>query len=64
MIGPLMCHRYRVFARLPISDPVIEELQGHPIPDGYLEYLHLKLCGIPDNASPAKTQKATFSEDR
>jgi hypothetical protein len=44
--------------------PVIEELQQHPAPGGYLQYLRLKLRGIVDNPSPAKVQKSTFSDDR
>jgi hypothetical protein len=44
--------------------PVIEELQEHPTPDGYLEYLRLKLRGIMDKTDPAKVQESTFSDDR
>jgi hypothetical protein len=44
--------------------PVIEELQAHPVQDGYLDYLRVKLRGIIDKASPAKVQKSTFSDDR
>ena len=49
---------------LAYFQPVIEELQEHPVPDGYLEYLRLKLRSIVDNADPAKVQKSTFSDDR
>jgi hypothetical protein len=49
---------------LAYFQPVIEELKEHPIPDGYLEYLRLKLRGIMDKAGPAKFRKSTFSEDR
>jgi hypothetical protein len=44
--------------------PVIEELQAHPVQDGYLDYLRVKLRGIIDKANPAKVQKSTFSDDR
>jgi len=49
---------------LAYFQPVIEELKEHPIPDGYLEYLRLKLRSIMDKAGPAKFQNSTFSEDR
>lgn len=49
---------------LAYFQPVIEELQQHPAPDGYLQYLRLKLGGIVDNPSPAKVQKSTLSDDR
>ena len=49
---------------LAYFQPVIEELQEHPVPDGYLQYLRLKLHGIADDNSPAKVQKSTFSDDR
>jgi len=49
---------------LAYFQPVIEELQEHPAPGGYLQYLRLKLRGIVDNPSPAKVQKSTFSDDR
>jgi hypothetical protein len=43
--------------------PVIEELQVHPVPDGYLDYLRLKLRRAA-TALPAGVQKSTFSDDR
>jgi hypothetical protein len=51
---------------LAYFQPVIQELQEHPIPNGngYLEYLRLKLRGVMDKADPAKVQKSTFSDDR
>jgi hypothetical protein len=49
---------------LAYFQPVIEELQEHPAPCGYLQYLRLKLRGIVDNPNPAKVQKSTFSDDR
>ena len=50
--------------RWPTSNPVIEDLQEHPVAGGYLQYLRLKLRGIVDNSAPAKVQKSTFSDDR
>ena len=43
--------------------PVIEELQQQPLPDGYLEYLRLKLRKLSLPARP-DVQKNTFSDDR
>jgi hypothetical protein len=43
--------------------PVIEELQAHPVPVGYLDYLRLKLRQAA-TALPADAQKTTFSDDR
>jgi hypothetical protein len=53
--------RIRSFAYF---QPVIQEVQEHPVPDGYLDYLRIKLRGLMDKASPAKVQKSTFSDDR
>jgi hypothetical protein len=49
---------------LAYFQPIIEELQEHPVPAGYLEYLRFKLRNVVDKADPAKVQKSTFSEDR
>ena len=46
--GPLMCRSSHEFVHLAYFQPVIEELQEHPVPDGYLEYLRLKLRSIID----------------
>jgi hypothetical protein len=43
--------------------PVIEELQQLPLPDGYLDYLRLKLRKLSLPARP-DVQKNTFSDDR
>jgi hypothetical protein len=43
--------------------PVIEELQAHPVPVGYLDYLRLKLRQAAI-ALPADAQKTTFTDDR
>jgi hypothetical protein len=42
--------------------PVIIELQQNPLPDGYLDYLRLKLRNAAKE-SPAGLQKNTFSHD-
>ena len=49
---------------LAYFQPVIEELLGHPVPGGYLQYLRLRLRAAADNPAPAKVQKSTFSDDR
>jgi len=43
--------------------PVIEELQQQPLPDGYLDYLRLKLRKLSLPARP-DVQKNTFPDDR
>jgi hypothetical protein len=48
---------------LAYFQPVIAELQQQPLPDGYLDYLRLKLRKI-GNQAPAAVQKSTFSDDR
>ena len=49
---------------LAYFQPIIEELQEHPVPSGYLDYLRLKLRSLTDKAGPAKVEKSTFSDDR
>ena len=49
---------------LAYFQPVIQELQEHPVPSGYPDYLRLKLRSLTDKAGPAKVQKSTFSDDR
>jgi hypothetical protein len=48
---------------LAYFQPVITELQQNPLPDGYLDYLRLKLRNAA-KALPADVQKNTFSGDR
>ena len=43
--------------------PVIDELQQQPLPDGYLDYLRLKLEKQPQANRPG-VQKSTLSDDR
>lgn len=49
---------------LAYFQPVVEELQENPVPDGYLQYLRFKLRSIVDKADPAAVQKTTLSDDR
>jgi len=48
---------------LAYFQPVITELQQQPLPDGYLDYLRLKLHNAV-KALPPDVQKNTFSDDR
>jgi hypothetical protein len=48
---------------LAYFQPVIAELQQQSLPDGYLDYLRLKLHSAA-KAPPADVQKKTFSDDR
>jgi len=43
--------------------PVIDELLNQPLPDGYFDYLRLKLKKFSSSPS-APVQKTTFSRDR
>jgi len=49
---------------LAYFQPVVEELQENPVPDGYLQYLRFKLRSIVDKADPAAVPKTTSSDDR
>jgi hypothetical protein len=45
--------------------PVIDELLAHPAPEGYSDYLRLKLQRMAQLVEmPAKVQKTTLSDDR
>jgi hypothetical protein len=48
---------------LAYFQPVITELQDNPLPDGYLDYLRLKLRNATKDF-PAAVQKTTFSDER
>jgi hypothetical protein len=48
---------------LAYFQPVIAELQQQPLPDGYLDYLRLKLRTVSKTLS-ADVQKNTLSDDR
>ena len=48
---------------LAYFQPVIDELRQQPLPDGYLDYLRLKLQQAA-KGQPKQVQKTTFSDDR
>ena len=48
---------------LAYFQPVIAELQQQPLPNGYLDYLRLKLHTVSKTLT-ADVQKNTFSDDR
>ena len=49
---------------LAYFQPIIDELLESPVPEGYLQYLRLKLRGIVDRAESNDVQKSTFPDDR
>lgn len=63
LIRPAGTPRLSPIRSLAYFRPVIEELQAHPVPVGYLDYLRLKLRQAA-TALPADAQKITFSDDR
>ena len=63
LIRPAGAPRLSPIRSLAYFRPVIEELQVHPVPVGYLDYLRLKLRQAA-TALPADAQKTTFSDDR
>jgi hypothetical protein len=42
---------------LAYFQPVIEELQEHPVPNGYLDYLRLNLRGLIRQGQPGESSK-------
>lgn len=44
--------------------PVIDELLAQPLPDGYTDYLRLKLTRLTQAVASAKVQKTSFLDDR
>ena len=48
---------------LAYFQPVVDELQQQPLPDGYLDYLRLKLQRV-TKPQPNEVQKNRFSDDR
>lgn len=63
LIRPANAPRLTPIRSLAYFRPVIDELQAHPVPEGYLDYLRLKLRRAA-SALPANLQKSTFSDDR
>ena len=49
---------------LAYFQPVIEELLENPLPEGYVQYLRVKLRHSVATAKPAGVQNSTFSRDR
>jgi hypothetical protein len=49
---------------LAYFQPVIEELLENPVPEGYVQYLRVKLRHVIDTPNPAGVQNSTFSRDR
>lgn len=47
---------------LAYFQPVVEELRAHPVPDGYLDYLRLKLRRAA-LTGPADVQNTAFPDD-
>jgi hypothetical protein len=63
LIRPADAPRLSPIRSLAYFRPVINELRTHPAPEGYLDYLRLKLRRAA-TALPADVQKSTFSDDR
>ena len=63
LIRPTGAPRLSPIRSLAYFRPVIEELQTHPVPDGYLDYLRVKLRQAA-TALPANAQNSPFSDDR
>jgi hypothetical protein len=49
---------------LAYFQPVVEELLQSPVPEGYLQYLRIKLRSVIERTEPNDVQKTTFSDDR
>jgi hypothetical protein len=63
LIRPAGVPRLSPIRSLAYFRPIIEELQAHPVPLGYLDYLRLKLR-YATTALPADAQKSTFPDGR
>ena len=63
LIRPATTPQLSPIRSLAYFRPIIAELQTHPVPDGYLDYLRLKLRRAA-TALSADAQKTTFSDDR
>jgi len=63
LIRPAEAPRLAPIRSLAYFRPVIDEIQTHPVPEGYLDYLRLKLRRAATTL-PADAQKSTFSDDR
>lgn len=63
LVRPSDCPPLPPIRSLAYFQPVITELQTQPLPDGYLDYLRLKLQRFA-SALPTHVQKTTLSDDR
>ncbi len=63
LIRPAGAPRLSPIRSLAYFRPIFEELQAHPVPVGYLDYLRVKLRRAATTL-PADAQKSTFSDDR
>jgi hypothetical protein len=63
LIRPADAPRLSPIRSLAYFRPVIDELRTHPEPEGYIDYLRLKLRQSAADR-PASVQKSTFSDDR
>src|ERR1051325_1880738 len=63
LIRPADAPRLSPIRSLAYFQPVIDELKAHPVPEGYLDYLRLKLRRAAKTL-PADLQKSPFPDDR
>ena len=63
LIRPADAPKLSPIRSLAYFRPVIDELRAHPAPEGYLDYLRLKLRQTA-TALPANVQESAFSDDR
>ena len=63
LIRPADAPRLAPIRSLAYFRPVIDELKAHPVPEGYLDYLRLKLRRVASTL-PADVQKSPFPDDR
>lgn len=63
LIRPADAPRLAPIRSLAYFRPVIDELKAHPVPEGYLDYLRLKLRRTASTL-PADVQKSPFPDAR
>jgi hypothetical protein len=63
LIRPAEAPRLTPIRSLAYFRPVIDELKAHPVPEGYHDYLRLKLRRAA-STMPADVQKSPFPGDR
>ena len=62
LIRPANAPRLAPIRSLAYFRPVIDELKAHPVPEGYLDYLRLKLRRAASTL-PADVQKSPFPDE-